>query len=170
MRRTRFATQSRNFTGRNNAQRMKSEVPCFPKVDKRLLGTWKSDRKRTFQEWKWTKRLTPQKKKRFESLFGKLEVTYTRVEVIMTLRYRKWEHARQYAIVAVDETSVAVVHFGETKIKNRKRYDPDNLNAAVAIFGSKPKIQHIHFDKKHCWISLGSGRNREFFRKIRDSN
>jgi hypothetical protein len=40
----------------------KAEQPSFPKWDKRLLGVWKSDRRRTFRDWTWTKKLTPQKR------------------------------------------------------------------------------------------------------------
>jgi hypothetical protein len=161
----------RSFTGRNSGvipsqMKAKSELPRIPSMDKRLLGTWKSDKRRTFQEWSWTKRLTPQKRNRFKAIFGKLEVTYTRTKVISTLRHRKWEQARRYSVVAADETSVAVVQFGKMEIKNRRKYDAVNLEIAEELFGSKPKIEHIHFDKKHFWISLGNGRNREFFRKI----
>ena len=141
--------------------------PVFPKFDKRLLGTWKSDRARTFKEWLWSKKKSPRKKKWFQSLFGKLEVTYARTKVISTLRYRKWEQASRYKVVATDQTSVAIVRFGPLEIKNRGKYDPENLKLAEAIFPSEAQISHIHFDKNHYWISLGTGRNREFFRKIR---
>jgi hypothetical protein len=142
--------------------------PVFPKFDKRLLGTWKSDRARTFKEWVWAKKKSPQKKKWFQSLFGKLEVTYTRTRVIYTLHHRKWEQARRYKVVATDETSTAIVLFGKLQIKDREKYDPENLRFAEELFPSKPQISHIHFDKNHYWISLGTGRNREFFRKSRN--
>jgi hypothetical protein len=142
--------------------------PKFPKFDKRLLGVWKSDKKRTFQEWRWVKPLPLKKKKRFKSIFGKLEVTYARAKVISTLRHRKWEQARRYVILGIDDESVAILQFGEIEIKNRRKYDSANLKFVKELFGSKPKIQHIHFDKKHYWISLGNGRNRECFRKIRN--
>ncbi|MEJ0090502.1 MAG: hypothetical protein WDM80_12280 [Limisphaerales bacterium] len=147
-----------------------SGIPSFPKADKRLLGTWKSDRNRTFREWSWAKKLSPLKKKRFQAIFGKLEITYTRTKVISTLRHQKWAQTRRYVVAATDETSVAIVQYGRTEIKNRLRYDAENLKMVADLFGSKPDIQHIHFDKKHYWISLGNGRNREFFRKIRNRN
>ena len=156
----------RNFTGRNNSPRMKSELPRFPKTDKRLLGTWKSDCRRTFEDWSWSKKLSPKKKKRFQSLFGKLEVTYTRHKIILRLRQHQCEQSQRYTVVAADEASVAIVQFGRLKIKNRRKYDPENLKIAEELFPSKPTIQHIHFEKKHYWISLGNGRNCEFFRKV----
>jgi hypothetical protein len=143
-----------------------SELPRFPKFDRRLLGAWKSDRKRTFEEWSWRKKLPPQKKKRFTACFGNLEINYTRTKIIMTLRYRKWEQARRYQVVASDESSVAIVQFGPMKIKNRSKYDPEHLKLMQKMFPPKPVIQHIHFEKEHFWISLGNGKNREFFWKI----
>lgn len=69
-------------------------------------------------------------------------------------------------VVASDDTSVAVVQFGKTEIKSRRKYDPENLKLAEMLFPVRPRIQHIHFDENYFWISLGNGRNREFFRKI----
>jgi hypothetical protein len=148
----------------------KAIQPRFPKTDKRLLGVWKSDRKRTFRDWVWTKIISPKRKHRFKLLFGKLEITYTRTKVISSLRYRKWEQSRRYVTLASDEDSVALLQFGEIEIKNRRKYDSANLKFVKELFGSKPKIEHIHFDKRHFWISLGNGKNREFFRKIRNGN
>lgn len=111
--------------------------------------------------------MSPRKKKRLQSLFGKLEVTYTRTQVISGLRYRQWEQASRYMVVATDEASVVIVRFGKLHIKNPGNYDPENLKWAETFFPPKAYISHIHFDKNHYWISLGTGRNREFFRKIR---
>jgi hypothetical protein len=147
---------------------VKSDLPHFPKIDKRLLGTWKSDKRRTFAEWNWKKNTPPKKREKLKSFFGKLEITYTRTRVISALRHRKWEQTRRYAVLATDDTSVAIVQFGKTEVKDRRRYDLANLEF-LEEFCSKPQIEHIHFDKKHFWVSLGNGRNREFFRKIRSS-
>ena len=149
--------------------RTKSELPRFPKFDKRLLGTWKSDKRRTFFEWNWKKNTPPNKKAKLKSFFGKLKVTYTRTKVISALHHRKWEQARRYVVVAADETGVAIVKYGELEIKNRRRYNVENLKMVEELFPPKPQIEHIHFDKRYYWISLGNGRNREFFRKIRNS-
>jgi hypothetical protein len=148
----------------------KSVLPQFPKTDKRLLGIWKSDKRRTFAEWNWKRKISSQKKAKIRSLFGKLEVTYTRTKVISVLPHRDWGQARRYAMLAMDDTSVAIVKFGEIEIMNRRKYDPENLKMVEALFGAKLQIEHIHFEKRHFWISIGNGRNREFFRKIRDAN
>lgn len=146
----------------------KSDIPRFAKTDKRLLGTWKSDRTRTFNEWKWTKKLSSKRMERFQALFGKLEITYSRTRVTSSLNYRHWEQSRRYMLVAADKESVAIVNFGKLRIKNRQNYDLENLKFVEESLYSIHSIQHIHFDKNHYWISLGNGRNREFFRKIRD--
>jgi hypothetical protein len=143
--------------------------PRFPKTDKRLLGTWKSDKRRTFAEWNWKKGATPKKKAKLKSFFGKLEVTYTRTKVISLLRHKKWEQERRYAVLGLDEKSVAIIEFGELEIKNRRKYWNEGLKI-IKEFCSQPEIKHIHFDKNHFWVSLGNGRNREFFRKTRSSN
>ena len=96
-----------------------------------------------------------------------MEVTYTRSKVIHDLAHRQWEQARRYSVVAADETSVAIVQFGKIEIKNRRKYDAENLRMVEALFPPKPKISHIHFGKKHFWISIGTGKNREFFKKIK---
>ena len=82
------------------------------------------------------------------------------------LRHKDWQTTRRYIIAAADDSSVVVVTYGGQQIKNRKKYDPENLKVAEQILGSGPKISHLHFDKKHYWISLGNGRNREFFKKM----
>ena len=148
----------------------KTKRPNFPKYDRRLLGVWKSDRQRTIGEWTWRKKLTPQKRKLFEAIFGKLEITYTRSKVIQTLRHRQWEQSRRYVVVATDETSVAIVQFGKLEIKNRRRYDKETLKFSQELVPSSPSISHIHFEKNHFWISLGNGKNREFFKKIKSQS
>ncbi len=141
--------------------------PRFAKTDKRLLGTWKSDRVRTFKEWRFTKRLSQKRKTWFKSLFGKLEITYSRTCARSVLPHRKWEQSQRYAIVATDETSVAIVLFGKILVKNQRHFEPVNLQLLDEFLDPRPQIQHLHFDNNHYWISLGNGRNREFFRKLR---
>ena len=143
-----------------------SGLPRFPKVDQRLLGTWKSDKTRTLKEWIWEKNASRDKKKRFGTFFGKLEIVYTRTRIISTLRHKDWQTAKRYVVAAADDTSVAVVTYGKLQIKNRIKYDPENLRTAEQILGSGPKISQLHFDKNHYWVALGNGRNREFFKKI----
>jgi acyl-coenzyme A synthetase/AMP-(fatty) acid ligase len=140
-------------------------VAVIPKTDKRLLGRWKSDARLTFADWNWKKGTSPARKARLKSLFGKLELTYTRTKVISRLRHRRWEQARRYAVLGLDADSVAIMTFGKLEIKARREYDLLCLELLDQI-GSVTKVEHIHFVKNHFWISIADGRHREFFRKI----
>lgn len=140
------------------------------KFDKRLLGSWKSDARQTFAEWNWGKKATPEKRARFKALFGKLEITYTRNKVISKLAYRGWEQSQSYTVLGADCGSVAIRRFGMLHIKNRSKYDLVNLQLLEALFPEEGVIEHLHFEKDRYWISLGDGRNREFFRKIKKAS
>lgn len=142
----------------------KFKKPHIPKFDTRLLGTWKSDAKRTLAEWRWRKNLSPAKRKKCGKFFGSLEITYTRKRVIRNLPHRHWTDSQDYSVLGANESSVAVCIFGEPKVKNTRSYDPSLLQMAKEI-RSEPEIQHIHFEKDYYWVAFG--RNREFFRKLR---
>jgi hypothetical protein len=139
--------------------------PQFPKTDKRLLGTWKSDKRRTFLEWNWKKNSSPKRKARVKSLFGKWEFTYTRTKVISLNRHLSCEWSRCYRILGVDDSCVAIVLFGELEFKHPSKYWAEGLEI-LREFSSKPTIKVIHFEKKHAWVSFGNGKNREFFTKM----
>jgi hypothetical protein len=81
--------------------------PPRPKVDRRLLGVWKSDRARTFRNYKPGPKSTPEGTRRFKAIFGKLRVRWTRKYVAT-----EYEGARlrtPYTVVASDELSVVVL-------------------------------------------------------------
>lgn len=141
--------------------------PHSPKIDKRLLDTWKSDARRTFAEWNWKRNTTATKRARFKSFFGKLEITYTRNRIISKFPQQQWEQSQRYAVLGTDKNSVAIVIFGKLKIKNRKRYDPLNLAILEDCHLSDARIEHVHFGDGCYWVSIGNGRNREFFRRIK---
>jgi hypothetical protein len=67
----------------------------------------------------------------------------------------------------MDDESVAIAIFGEREIKDRRKYNPDNLECLRQLFPPKTAIRQIHFDRNHYWIPIGNGNHREFFRKIR---
>jgi hypothetical protein len=124
-------------------------TPRIPKLDSRLIGAWKSDRARTLAEWTSKKKLSKEKAKILQSLFGKLELTFGRSKVISKLPAEDWLQSKFYKILGADSNSVAIVLYGKD---------------------SEPEIKHVHFEKNSFWISLGGGRNREFFKRIRKSN
>jgi len=115
-------------------------------TDKRLLGTWRTDRGRTVAEWRFSKRLTPQKRRKFLAIFGKLRVTYTRTRIRGI--YEDYRFTQRYEVVAMDSDSVAI-RYEDTQVTGQWR------------------IQHVHFEgQTHYWIALG--RNREWFRRVKD--
>src|SRR2546422_213964 len=116
------------------------------KTDRRLLGTWRSDRHRTVAGWRFSKRLTPERRRKFLGIFGKLRVTYTRTRIRGVLRDYKF--VQRYELLAADSDSVAI------------RYEDKQLTGEW-------RIQHIHFEGRDCyWVAFG--RNREWFRRAAD--
>ncbi len=116
------------------------------KTDRRLLGTWRSDRQPTVTDWRFTKRLTPERRRKFLDIFGHLRVTYTRTRIRGVLR--DYRLTQRYEVLAADSDTVAIL------------YEDAQLT-------SKWRIQHIHFEGHgRYWIALG--RNREWFRRVRN--
>ncbi len=77
------------------------------KVDRRLLGVWKSDRARTFRNYKPGPKSTPQGTRRFKAIFGKLRVRWTRN--YLATEYEGTRQRTPYTVVATDELSVVVL-------------------------------------------------------------
>lgn len=113
--------------------------PATPiQVDRRLLGTWRSDRRRTMADWGWPRSMKPDRRKWFAGLFGHLKLRYT--PRYQYSDYKGYCERECYEVVAMDADS-------------------------VAILCSPGHIQHIHFEDDHYWISLG--RNREWFKRVK---
>jgi hypothetical protein len=111
--------------------------------DSRLIGTWKSDGRRTAKEIAARRDLSANKTVKLRSLFGKLELRYTGSRCYS--RLGDYVSVNRYTVVAKDEWSAVLVVF-------------------IPIAGKH--IIHIHFEGDHYWITLGSGRMREFFKRI----
>jgi hypothetical protein len=117
----------------------------IPKTDSRLLGTWRSDRQPTVTEWRFSNRLTPERRRKFLDIFGHLRITYTRTRIRGVLG--DYRYVQRYELLAVDSDSVAI------------RYEDTLVTGRWCI-------QHIHFEgRDHYWIALG--RNREWFKRVR---
>jgi hypothetical protein len=111
--------------------------------DKRLLGTWCSDARRTGKEISARNDIPKTQKKRLKKFFGKLQIKYTRARAYATLdgSTESWS----YKVVGKDSTSVVILG----------RTEPEE----------SPLLTHIHFEEPFFWISLGNGRIREFFKR-----
>lgn len=112
-------------------------------TDSRLIGTWKSDARRTAREIAARRDISAGKKARLRRLFGKLELRYTSSRCYS--RFGDRVTVNRYTVVAKDARSVALV-------------------MSNPFAGNR--IVHIHFEGDHYWIILGSGRVREFFRRV----
>ena len=112
--------------------------------DARLIGTWRSDARKTFREIAARRDIPASKKSKLRRLFGKLKLRYTRTRC--HARLGNFVMVTRYTVVAKDSFSVAVV-------------------SANSIAGKQ--ISHIHFEGDYYWICLGSGRMREFFKRIK---
>jgi hypothetical protein len=110
--------------------------------DSRLIGTWRSDGRKTAKEIAARRDITVSKKVKLRRFFGKLEVRYT--ETRCYSRLGDYISVNRYIVVAKDPWSAAVVAFNPIAGK---------------------RIVHIHFEGDHYWITLGSGRMREFFKR-----
>jgi hypothetical protein len=110
------------------------------KADRRLLGTWRSDRRRTLQHYKPGPKSTPRRWWKFRSIFGKLTVRWT-----ARRWYSDFEGSRTsapYEVVASDETSV-VVRGVDSK-----------------------ELVHIHFEGDYYWMAK-HGTHCEYFKRVK---
>jgi|SRR5260221_10874139 len=111
--------------------------------DSRIWGTWRSDARRTAREIAARKDIPASRKRKLVSLFGKLELRYTRTRCYATLN--GLTEILRYKVVAKNSASVAIVSDGP--------------------LGGRAVISHIHFDDPYFWVNIGNGRLREFFKR-----
>ena len=123
-----------------------------PKSDRRLLGTWKSDRALTLRWWKTRPGLSMARKREFLSLFGKLRHRFTRDRLYWDLQGSKG--VDRYKILATDNESLAIALSPLTR-------DGKRLSGAEA----ESKILYLQFyGDKH--YSLMAPHNVEFFKRV----
>ncbi len=109
-------------------------------TDKRLLGTWRSNKERTVSLWKYQKEISPEERERFESIFGKFTLRFTETHI-----YTEFEGTKDsvpYSVIARDSSSVVIAWHEE---KERS-------------------LQHIHFEGESFYVL--SGYNVEFYKRV----
>jgi len=113
------------------------------RIDKRLIGTWRSDRARTLRTFTPSPSISPESVRRFKALFGKLVIRWGRG--VYRTDCDGFRSAEKYTVVASDASSVV--------IKARGPLGPD------------PELRQIFFDGDYYWIALGGG-VCEYFRRV----
>jgi hypothetical protein len=112
--------------------------------DRRLLGRWRSDKRRTLRDLNARRDISPKAKRLLSKMFGKLEIRFTRTRCRTTLNDES--STTRYVVVAKDLSSVAIV--------------------SRSWASGKDAITHIHFENSSYWIHVGTGKFREFFTRI----
>jgi hypothetical protein len=116
----------------------------MPTWDRRLLGTWQSDRRRTFRHFRPKPGCSPQALAKFKAIFGKLVVRWGRGKYHTELAGLR--ESAEFEIVASDSRSVVV------------RYQD--------AFFEEARLQQIHFAGDWYFIAL-SGGLCEYFRRVK---
>ena len=106
--------------------------------DPRILGRWRSDASRTNKELRARADIPAERRKRLLKFFGRLELEFTRSRCYSTLDGHT--ESTPYKIVARDDSSLAMVR--------------------------DARITYICFEGKRFWLLVGSGKLREYFRRI----
>ena len=117
--------------------------------DKRLIGTWRSDKRRTAQEIRARRDIKAGRKRNFLiGLFGKLVVRFTRTNCYTTFDGRT--DVKPLRIAATDADGVVVVNGSSVgDVINHMRFEDAPKNGGLPIY---------------YWICLGQF--REYFRRV----
>lgn len=113
-------------------------------IDRRLFGTWKSDRRLTFKHFTPASTSTPASLRRFKSIFGKMTVRWGTRYVHIEFDEFKWKDT--YEIVAKDSVSVIIKSFNDVLGEDR--------------------LSQIFFEGDYYWFWT-PWELREFFRRVK---
>ena len=120
-------------------------------IHKQLIGTWKSDKKRTLETYKAYSHFPLAKKRQFGSIFGKLELKDTAKFCYVTLDGQTTRD--RYDVIAEDEDSIVLRTYSD---EFKKKVNPEILEDIEELFN--PKLQHLHFEtyrnKTYYWIGI----------------
>lgn len=120
-------------------------------TDHRLEGRWKSNKQLTVSTIHYRKPIAVAKRAKFESIFGRLVLTYDRTHVTAemppTNGHPVWQHRDRYRVVASDSDSLAYV-------------------SSNPVTGER-EISHLHFDSPNrYWLYLRGSGWKEYFDRI----
>lgn len=112
------------------------------KTDRRLLGTWRSDKEKTTALWKYTKEISNEDRQKFEAIFGKLTWRITSRRWEAEFEDQKW--GGPYSVIAADKRSVVVSHPGEP--------------------GEHAELKQYFFEEGYMYVVAGY--SLEFFKRV----
>ena len=120
--------------------------------DHRLYGRWKSNKALSVASFHPRKPISPEKRAKFESIFGNLVIEYDHTHLTCQLPQPNglppYLYRSRYKIVASDDTSLVCIS------KN--------------LITGKSEIEHIHFDgPNRYWIYLLNSGWKEYFDRIK---
>jgi hypothetical protein len=110
------------------------------KLDKRLIGTWRSDRELTMKYRRFKQELDVEKREQFAHIFGKMKKRFTATHL-----YSEFDNERlsgPYRVVAKDAKSVVIALQGDTGTE----------------------LQQLVFENDYYYVLTGY--NLEFFRRV----
>jgi hypothetical protein len=125
---------------------------CADPEKERLYGSWKSNKDLTISTFHYKKKAPLKARKKVEDIFGKLELTYTKSEIIafspsLGSKGGPWHQKFKYKILGHDADSVVIL--SRNPLTN------------------KPEITQIHFiGKDRYWVYLYSSGWKEYFDRI----
>jgi len=120
-------------------------------IHKRLIGTWKSHKRKTLATYKAYDSLPRARKRAFGVIFGRLELRYTQKFYYLTLNGQTTRD--HYDVIGEDADSIVLMTYSD---ELRKKVDPIVLEVCDDLF--EPRIQHLHFETErqqdYYWIGV----------------
>jgi hypothetical protein len=121
-------------------------ILAWPQSDSRLIGTWQSDREKTFAKPEKSPFFDEKKMEGFKKLFGKLKVRYT--DNRLTMDQEGVTTTAEYRVVGKDKHSVVI-------------------STSLDLSGEQELVQ-IHFvDSDTYWLLDSSGVMKEYFTRVK---
>ena len=109
---------------------------------KRLRGSWRSDKARTMAQWKFSKPITPKRRREFARIFGKNVWRFSAKTCSGRFESLRW--TARYKVLWANEHS-AVVHLTE---------------------GDETRCYHLFFEGNHFYFPCGYAGSVEYFRRM----
>jgi hypothetical protein len=120
-------------------------------LHKKLLGTWKSDKRKTLKTYKPYDSFPLSKRRRVAAIFGKLELRFTPKFCFVTIGGETTRD--RYDVIGEDADSIVLRTYSD---EFKKRVDPVILEGLEDFFA--PRLQHLHFETErgqdYYWIGI----------------